>query len=86
MSEAHQRASDILRQNEEALRRVADNLTRLETIGVEDFKTLYEGGELPVPVKAEEPAKAEPEVKTPAPESPASPPAGRLAEEPGSAA
>ena len=86
MSEAHQRATDILRQNEEALRRVADNLTRLETIGIEDFKALYEGRELPVPVKAEEPAKAEPQVEPPAPESPAAPPAGRLAEEPGSAA
>ena len=86
VSEAHQRATDILRQNEEALRRVADNLTRLETIGVEDFKALYEGRELPVPVKAEEPAKAEPQVEPPAPESPAAPPAGRLAEEPGSAA
>ncbi len=88
VSEAHQRAADILRQNEEALRRVADNLIRLETIGIEDLEAILEGKELPDPIEAvkEEPAETEAEATPPTSESPAPPPTGRLAEDPGSPA
>ena len=82
------RAADILRQNEEALRRVADNLIRLETIGIEDLEAILEGKELPDPIEAvkEEPAETEAEATPPTSESPAPPPTGRLAEDPGSPA
>ena len=88
VSEAQRRASDILRQNEESLRRVAANLTRVETIGVLELEAILAGEDLPDPIEAEkdEPAETEADAAAPTLESPVAPPPGRLAKDPGSAA
>ena len=85
VTRAHDRATEALRQNREALDRVADRLCEIESMNIETFKALVEGREPPAQQepKADEPAK---ETQPPVPPKRAlTPRPRRIVEEPGGA-
>ena len=86
VTRAHQRATDVLNANEEMLRRLADHLTEVETMGVEEFVAVFEGREIPVQEEQVEEPESAADESAPAPESPSATPPGRMAEESGAAA
>ena len=85
VSRAHDRATEALRQNREALDRVADHLCEIETVNIETFKALVEGREPPAQEKPKAVERAE-ETQPPVPPKRAlTPRPRRIVEEPGGA-
>ena len=76
VTRAHQRATDVLNANEEMLRRLADHLTEVETMGVEEFVAVFEGREIPVQEEQVEEPESAADESAPAPESPSATPRG----------
>ena len=68
VTQCHEKALEILRQEESLLHKIADALKLHETISRDELLKILDGKELPAPTPPEEPASP------PTPEEPASPP------------